>query len=419
MASQPLRLLMLNDNREHPNWGAQATPAAIDAVLSAKLPGCERTWLSWYWLRSQYRALRWPFQPGAYEPGKTSGIRRRLAHRFSAPIDFFPAVADDFDRFADEWMEGRGGPMATRFLDEMERADALVYNGENSLYRNTLEGTRALFLLWLSKTRLGKPTCIVNHTVHLTSVLPVMNAMVRKVHPALDLVTCRESASHRLLQEFGIAGAALVPDAVFWLREETAASTRVETWLAAHRLSPGAFVCLSSSGLPVSRPRGEWDGAFAQLVRKVAAATGLPTVLLARDPRRQFLEEVARRTGSAYFGPEHHYTDLWPLLRHAAALVTGHYHYAIIGSIGGCPYVPLSANNHKMAGLNEMLAWPPVEPFDATDLASCGDAVAARAAELGRTKARHASGLAARADALRTRVGELPLQILHAVETRR
>ncbi len=31
-----VRILFLNDNRAHPNWGAQATPNALDAVFDER-----------------------------------------------------------------------------------------------------------------------------------------------------------------------------------------------------------------------------------------------------------------------------------------------------------------------------------------------------------------------------------------------
>lgn len=409
-----MKLLLLNDNRAHPNWGAQATPHAIDMLLGDGIPGCEKTWLSWDWLRSRHRTLKWPFPSWAYDPNVVRWGRRFLI-RASRYIERFPAVADDFDRVADEWMKGKGGPMAARFTEEVRRADIVVYNGENSLYANTVEGRRALFLMWLVGVHMKTPACIVNHTVHLTGVQPIMNAMVRKVHPRMDLLTCREAASHRLLQEMGIGNAQLVPDVVFYLEERNEAATQIDRWLGANELESGKFVCMSASGLPVSRPRGDWDGEYAGLVRVVQERTDLRVVLMARDPHCQFLSEVAHRTGSVFFGAEHHFSELWPLLRQSAALVTGHFHYAIIASIGGCPFVPLSANNHKMRGVCELLDWVLSEPYDITDLASCGEEIVDRLVELIASREQLSNQLSRRARELREQVGTLPGRIADLV----
>lgn len=409
-----VKLLLLNDNRAHPNWGAQATPHAIDALFDQRAPDWQRTWLSWDWLRSRHRTLKSPLPRWTYEPARVSVGRRMLA-RISRGINPFPRVADDFDHFADEWLAGRAGPMAPHFMTELARADVLVYNGENSMYRNTFEGTRALFLLWLAKTRLDKPTCIINHTAHITGVRPMMNAMVRKVYPRLDLVTCREAASYALVRDMGIEKVHLIPDVVYWLGENADARTRVDAWLAAQGLKPSGYVCMSASGLPVSRPRGEWSGEYTALVRKVQEGSGLRAVLMARDAHCQFLEESARRSGAAYFGPSHHFTELWPLLRQASALVTGHFHYAIIASIVGCPFVPMSANNHKIAGLSEMLRWEPLEPYDVTDLSSCGDGIVERLLAMLHKRSELSALLSDRAAVLREQVGSLPGLIREAI----
>ncbi len=67
----------------------------------------------------------------------------------------------------------------------------------------------------------------------------MMTAMVRKVYPDLDLVTCREAASLELLQNMGITNAELIPDVVFWLGEEAEATRSVDEWLADNDLEPG------------------------------------------------------------------------------------------------------------------------------------------------------------------------------------
>lgn len=396
-----VRVLILNDNRAHPNWGAQASPVALEELLRATLPDVEIAWLSWDWLRSSYHRVR--IGPLAISRRQEVPLAARpLWHRLSRRCADFPDVADDFGYLARRWMRREGSPMVGEFLDATQGADILVYNGENSLYRNTIEGTRALFLLWLAKVHLGMPSCIVNHTVHVNDVRPIMNAMIRKVHPTLDLVACRETRSWQSLKEMGIENARLFPDVVFWLKEKEEAAFGVSTWLEQHDLEPMRYVCMSASGLPVSKPMGRaWDGEYAALVRRTKAVTGLQPVLMARDPDCQFLEEVARRTGSAYFGPEHHFTDLWPLLRQAAVLISGHFHYVIIAASVGCPFVPLSANNHKMQGVCEQLGWPRATPYDVTDLANASISITVEAEELVTRRPQVSPHLVATADGFR------------------
>ena len=129
------------------------------------------------------------------------------------------------------------------------------------------------------------------------------------------------------------------------------------------------FFCLSASGLPVSKPRDTWDGEIVQLVRELQRLVP-NAVMVAKDHHCLFLKEVAHRTGSRFFGPEHDFSQLWPLFREASFIVTGHFHYAIFASMVGCPFVPLSTNNHKMRGLCQMLEVPCRNPFDITAISS-------------------------------------------------
>ncbi len=92
----------------------------------------------------------------------------------------YPAVADQFEAVAEDWLRGRGGPGADELLHRFEGADLVVLNGEGSVYRTNLSAIRELFIAWFCKRQMGIPTVFVNATVHLTDVMPILPAMVRK-----------------------------------------------------------------------------------------------------------------------------------------------------------------------------------------------------------------------------------------------
>ena len=125
---------------------------------------------------------------------------------------------------------------------------------------------------------------------------------------------------------------------------------------------------------------------------------------------------MARRTGAVYFGPEHDFQELWPLFRDAGVVVTGHFHYAIISSIVGCPFVPLSVNNHKMAGVCEQLGWHLKEPYDITFLAKERNTIVAEARLLLENREELSSGLARRSSELRELAGATADWVREAAE---
>jgi len=377
-----MNVLLLNDNSAHVNWGAQASPPALTEIIEQSLPESTITALPHHWLACPYQRRLKPSLGGSYiQEKKRWRPIRSIVNRCSIKEPFYPEVADDFDRFADEWLDRQAGPIGEEFLSLAQKADIIVYNGENSIYRNTPEGCHGIFLLWLAKKYLGKPCCIVNHTAHQNGVRPIMDGMIQLVFPELDLVSVRESSSLINLKMLGIENAELFPDVVFSMRPERYSKHRVDKWRQKHGLMDQSYFCLSASGLPVSKPRGEWDGEVTELVRNLKSL-GLQAVLLAKDPWCLFLAEVAKRTDSLFFGPEHEFHELWPILEGASFLVSGHYHYVIFGAMVGCPFIPLSVNNHKMQGVCQLLEWERKLPFDATFLRKCRSEITAEASEL-------------------------------------
>lgn len=392
------RILLINDNSEQLNWGAQATPRALRAMLHDEIPGAEIEALPYSWLIQKHRRV--PTLVGGFYTTRGRGVVGRL----SRSVEFFPTIADDFEWFADRWEAGDGGPMADEFIEAARRADVVIHNGEHSIYRNTMEGTRALFLLWFARTRLGKPSCELNHTAHLTDVLPIMPGIVKRVYPVLDVVTVREPCSLRNLQQLGIDNVELVPDVVFYLDPSAAGGEHIAAWKRRAGLDHQPYFCLSASALPMAAPRPGRVGPVAALVRELQRIVP-SAVLIAKDPHCQFLRDVAEATGAAFFGPEHALDDLWPLLHEARFLVSGHYHYVIMGSMVGCPYIPLSTNSHKMRGVCEHLGWHLETPFDATSLGAHVGAIAHEAGMLERDRSVYSDNLRERSARLRVEAG--------------
>ena len=379
------KILLLNDNSEQDNWGAQATPYAIQRMLRDTIPGADTRWFSYSWLNKRFRRLRLPLgKKVVYEPDRVPRMFGRIANRVSRRAEFFPDIADEFEHFADEWMAGRGGPLADEFMAAATQSDVIVHNGENSMYKNSVMGCRALFMLWFAKTRLGKPSCEINQTVAVSSMpRPIMRGMVEVVYPLLDAVTVREPRSLADLASLEIADVQLVPDPVFYLSTDEDAERSFGEWKRRVNLDARPYFCLSAAALPMDRPRPGQESASAvvQLVRKLKRI--IPqAVLMAKDSHCLFLEKVAQETGSIYFGPEHEFPELWHLLRGATFLVSGHYHYVIVGSMVGCPFIPFATNNHKMDGICEHLSWHRTRLYDPTALRYCMHSICVEAERL-------------------------------------
>ena len=148
----------------------------------------------------------------------------------------------------------------------------------------------------------------------------------------------------------------------------------VVAWKRSAGLAGRPYFCLSASALPMSAPREGYAGEVVRLVERLQRVTP-QGVLIAKDSSCQYLRDVAKATGAAFFGPEHGFTELWSLLRDASFLVSGHYHNVIMAAMVGCPFVPLTTMTHKMQGVCRLLGWHITEPHDATYLSTEADRI--------------------------------------------
>jgi polysaccharide pyruvyl transferase WcaK-like protein len=79
------------------------------------------------------------------------------------------------------------------------------------------------------------------------------------------------------------------------------------------------------------------------------------------------LKKVARNLRNCVIF-DGHFQAVWPLLKRAEFLVSGHYHNIIMGSMVGCPFIPFHGVSHKVQGLVELLQWPHRKTYNPTVL---------------------------------------------------
>ncbi len=343
-------IVLLNDCRDQVNYGAQALMDGLLAILFTSAPSATILPIPSHWLIDTTYGL------GAFV-NDGEGLRQ--------PKVRFPTVADQFESVADAWTEGRGGPGARAFLDRLERADLVVLNGEGSLYRTNLSAIRELFLAWFSKERLGKPTIFVNGTLHLTDVVPVLPAMVRKTFACLDAVAVREACSLRNSNEHAPEVAArLFPDSAFMLTPEDARDNE-SVRAVRDEIGPSPYFLFDPGPMPMD----DWreGSALHQLISTLKKVTAR-AVLVSSAPADRYIERLARETGSLYVDVLVDYREWMALVAGAQFLVSGRYHNPILAAIMGCPSIIFGSTNHKVHGACEMLEGLVGSPYDGTYL---------------------------------------------------
>jgi hypothetical protein len=357
------KILLLNDTTDHDNWGSVANAEWLKAIIQDTMPGVTINSVLSHWTTDRFYQLPWWLGSGI------ENRKRKIISHFSKPFSFLPVVADDFERVADEWCAGKGGPFALEYISKLDQSDAVVFNAEGSTYKNNVSAVRCLFAIWLTVTRFKKPAFFTNGSVTLTYVLPVLNAMVQRAFRDITGVSVREPCSLENVQRWvPDVKVAMYPDSVFYsaIRDKTINSS--DAFLS--RLENKKYFCFSLSMLN-SRITGYKEAgiektALYDLIKSLQKLVP-NAVLMAKDRMDQsIIKDLAQSTGSLFFGPEHHYTTLVPLFQNAQFMISGRYHHLIMAAISGCPAIPLRTTSHKIDGLCRLL-YPLIgEPFDPT-----------------------------------------------------
>jgi polysaccharide pyruvyl transferase WcaK-like protein len=346
-------IVLLNDSRDQESFGSQVLADTLVQLISDELPQHTLRSIPSHWL-VDHPAGAAPF---------VSGIALHI------PQAAWPEVADQFETIADDWLSGHAGSGVKEYLVKLKNADLIMLNGEGSVYRSNVSAIRELFLLWFAKTRLGIPAMFVNGTVHLTDIMPVLPAMVRKAFSALDGIALREPFSYRnVLAYVPDVSARMIPDAAWIMNREAEAVRSLSPGLP--ELPTGDFFLFDPGGM-IRDFRFPKRSALVELLRALRELGPKPVVIVKQPPYDDFLIELARMNGVPVFGRGHTYRQFMALQSRAQFQVTSRYHDLILGTIMGCPSVPLASGSHKIHGACELLDGLAGMPFDGTDLRNC------------------------------------------------
>jgi Asp-tRNA(Asn)/Glu-tRNA(Gln) amidotransferase A subunit family amidase len=272
-----------------------------------------------------------------------------------------------------------------RFADiaaEMRAADVVMINGEGTIYGNQRKGFYSLFWAWYAKTRLGRSTAIVNHTLQLDD--PDMRTMAGIVYPLLDDVVFREPTSYREGCQLAAYGEQhLAADAAFCWQPVTGdefveryrrkGAFDIWPWSMKTFRADRPYVCVTgSSALMRPDQAGRLPvAAFRELCLDLGRRFE-QVVVVAPDTTDEMLLAPVARDLDLPFIPACTPTPLGlDLLANATVFVSGRWHPSILASTGGTPSVIFSGNSHKMQGLCELLDLP----YPAIDATRIGDHV--------------------------------------------
>lgn len=360
-------LLLLNDCGDQDNFGTEALMDGLAVIFSETISA------------ARFRSIpsHWVMDASAFSSAFPDGGKN-----LRQPAPAFPVVVDQFDEIADEWQTGRGGPGVSEYLAKLKGIDLVILNGEGSIYRTNLSAIRELFLVWFAKTRLGIPAIFVNGTVHLTDVVPILPAMVRKVFGVLDAVAVREPFSLRNLRTHTPdIPVRLIPDAAFVHTADQASAAGAVTAVR-KQLGGRGYFCYDPGPMTVDNrtPKRSAEHLLISELKGIVSQA----VLIPSPPVLRHVEELARiadETDSIYAGKLRDYREYMALVRDAEFVVSGRHHDTIFAAITGCPTIALAGASHKVHGVCELLDGLVGTPYDSTDFRSNIEAIKRRAGD--------------------------------------
>jgi len=393
------RVLLVSDNRDNANWGSRATTMALlELMAAAGLSPSDRVLDAE--VRSRValadgpvagRLLRQPALARLAGAGLARGGRTRLSLERLGVRD---AVSDDPAETVRRWRRSGREPLA-EWIARVERADAVVVNGEGSMIFTTpsrLEQRFHLAVMQLAHEA-DVPFAYVNALVADPANGPRNAATVaatRRLLPQARLVTTRDPWSQAFLREVAPeVDSVYVPDSVFawngrvgrgrdllarpeYLTPFHERPDRLGTWDFQR-----PYVCVGGSSEAAKDPKRA-AASYRRLLQALPEL-GYPLVVTVSSTGDAFLEELAHELGLPLVPADTNVMVATEILAHAELVVTGRYHPAILAGLGGVPGVLLGADSHKTASVQQMLGYPDIHVFAEQPTAADVSAILQRA----------------------------------------
>lgn len=363
MSTTHARLLLINDCSDQMNYGAEALVKGLMHIVKTAIPDHDLRVIPSHWVYDAQRGFK------AFYNGNS----------LVQPQALWPEVSDQFENVADEWLAGRGGPGVDTYLKMLDGVDTVILNGEGSMYRTNLSAVRELFITWFAKARLGIPTVFINGLIHLTLVVPILPAMMRKTFRILDAVTVRDPWSLRNAREY-------MPDIPIRLIPDSALALPVEidnpgsdVNALLKSLDNTEFFCFDPGPMPIDYLFGRRSHLY-RLIMEIKQLVPQAVMVACGPYEAPMLRQLASDTGSIYLEQQPSYRDLMAVLARAKLQISGRVHNAILGALVGCPTISIGSTSHKVHGTCELLGFD--EPYDGTDLQSSIENIRAHAASL-------------------------------------
>lgn len=372
-----MKILLVNDTSENPNWGCRATCAAIKKILENKNLIVTETISNKQLTHPDYlSSLKYSslFDKGILQYIIRSKLCSSIIRNVYKSNDTIPGSFSDFDSFAQNstkfpvilTSKQKFGCKQINLNQAIHNCDVVYINGEGSTHSDRRIFRSIMFTAYLAKNYYKKPVIIGNHS--LRTGTNETNAIASSIYPQLDDYIFREPLS--ITENSHILTDAdddrLVPDAAFlWSpinRKEFIKKYQNFTHknIIKHFLYPIDFsqpyigITLGSGFEKIYRNSAEQIDLVLKLLQEVKKLNKQILLLAHGKSEAKIFKRVSHIEKMPLLQLDTPIQDVTDILANASIIVGGRWHSAILGLTGGTPFLSFSANTTKMQGLHAL-----------------------------------------------------------------
>ena len=289
-------------------------------------------------------------------------LKRILMYKPSIVPDFVPYKYSQYEDYYANMVSGKSLIYEKKML---EWADVIYVNSEGNIVNGTdsagkyrMGARYLLFLAWIAKVKMNKPTLIVNHTVDPNNY----NAfeIIENLYPKLDKVFVRETLSLPLLERHGVTNAQFVPDALFSYKPSI--DWKPSAFLLEQIDFSKPYICIGdSSGFLNSYNKVKWDvkEVLGEIIDRLKNI--IPQIIFVDgyNGGNEDVNYLIRKKCHGYVNITNcSYHDLYHVLEKSTIFISGRWHASILSVLSSTPILLWGADSHKTKSLYTLLDYP-------------------------------------------------------------
>nr|WP_254628813.1 polysaccharide pyruvyl transferase family protein [Halomonas taeanensis] len=340
-AGDAMKVCLVNDTSDDPNWGARATSLALRELI--------------YEAGGQVESTLYQYRIGMAQTEDIASARDAEA-LLGLVEDVAPSCWQEFESSAHEVMDGVIFP---EIYSALATNDVVLISGEGCIYDCTRQSRMIYFIAYLAKRFFGKPTAIVNHSVVMND--PVLREIADHVYPLLDDIVFREpdsvlACSSGLGRVASDAAYLYQPQGSEWWSRLGSPQESPQGEHEGEVLRGGAFdpqapyACIGGGSVYFRGLKPGFDAipSFSKLCRALQASVGQVILTASSGKDLSIMAPVSERLDLPLAGVNLPIQSAVNLMGNAKVYIGARWHPSIFAHSGGTPVIALNRHTVKM-----------------------------------------------------------------------